>query len=153
MMEFRLGLLKQLKQEMDEKIPVGKTGVSTALAVRNNQKEVIKSTGDAEEEDEDEHELRSYMECTYAPNLEIDPSLLDCTSLMNTVDRLGNFSLANTSKLEINVHVMETDQPEVTYHLSVDLETTPSRIVAEIIRAKLSALKQSDSQIDEIVDR
>lgn len=114
-----------------------------------------------EDNDEEEREFRSFMECIYAPNLEIDPSLLD-TSLINTVNRLQKIKFADNltstaktnSKLEINVHIVETEQPEVTYHLSVDPDTaTPTQIIMDIIKAKLSALKQSDSQIDEIVNR
>lgn len=160
LIEFRLSLFRQLKQSMDE---VSKRSAEAAAAVTKPKTHNDHEDDEEEEKqnDEEEREFRSFMECIYAPNLEIDPSLLD-TSLINTVNRLQKIKFADNlttnaqtnSKLEINVHIVETEQPEVTYHLSVDPDTaTPTQIIMDIIKAKLSALKQSDSQIDEIVNR
>lgn len=100
------------------------------------------------------------MSCVYAQNIEIDPSLLD-VNIMNALNRLREFSfmgrLSNGSvesaKIDVNVHVIETDQPEVTYHLAVSPNATPVDVVVDIIRAKLSSLKQSNEQINDIVNR
>lgn len=132
--EFRLELFKELKATMEEK----------AQRIQENS-----SPGSQDE-------IKSFLQCVYSQNLEIDPSLLD-VSLINTVNRLKNIkfdiSKNKNNKLDINVHVMETDQPEVTYHLNVELDSTPTDIVVDIIKAKLSALKQSDSQIIDIVNK
>lgn len=159
LIEFRLSLFRQLKQNMDEL----SRRSAEAVAVEKTKNKCDEDDDEDNDDDEEEREFRSFMECMYAPNLEIDPSLLD-TSLVNTADRLKKIKFSDenspattastTGKLEINVHVMETDQPEVTYHLSIDPDsTTPTQIIIDIIKAKLSALKQSDEQIVEIIDR
>jgi hypothetical protein len=131
--EFRLDLFRHLKLAMDEKL--------------------------LDETYADVHELERYLECVYTAHLEIDPSLLD-VSIMNALERLKNFSVNGNSgkaardemKIDLNVHVMETDQPEVTYSLGVPLHYTPSDVIAQVIRAKMSTLRQSSKEINDIVD-
>jgi hypothetical protein len=99
------------------------------------------------------------MDSLYSPYLEIDPSLLD-VSIMNTLNSLNEFSLTSllgstrvSNRIELDIHVMETDQPEMTYNLNVPLSYTPTDLTVEIIRKKLSALGQTKEQMNGVIER
>ena len=96
------------------------------------------------------------MECLYAPYLEIDPSLLD-VSIMNTVKSLNEISLFNndtqSNKIQIDVHIMETDTPAMVYNLNVPLSYTPADVTIEIIRKKLSSLGQTNEQMNDVIEK
>lgn len=97
----------------------------------------------------------SLIESIYTPYLEIDPSLLD-VGIANTVDSFNNFSFSNENNqqtIEIDVHVMETNQPGTVYHLNIPMIWTPSDINSQIIKIKMGEMNKSNEEIDEIVNR
>ena len=98
----------------------------------------------------------SLIESIYTPHLEIDPSLLD-VSVTNTVNSLNEFNLGSGGETEptigIDIHVIETNQPAMVYHLNIPFSFTPVDMVAQIIKIKLNGLNQSTDEIDEIVNR
>ena len=100
-------------------------------------------------------EFKSLIDCVYAPRLEIDPSLLDM-SIIDTANSLNNCSVSNASPnrkkhIAIDVHVMETDRAEHTFHLNVPLSCNPTDIVTEVIKSKLFSSNQTQQQIEDIV--
>ena len=104
----------------------------------------------------DEHSkstTTSLIESIYTPYLEIDPSLLD-VGIANTVDSFNKFSFSNENKqatIEIDVHVMETNQPGTVYHLNLPMSWTPLDINCQIIKIKMGEMNKRSDEIDEIV--
>jgi hypothetical protein len=125
LIEFRLKLLKFIKERLNDKL--------TSY-----------------------NEFNTMMECLYSPYLEIDPSLLD-VSIMNTLKSLNEFSLFNndqqSNKIQIDVHIMETDTPEMVYNLSVPLSYTPTDVTIEIIKKKLSSMGQTKEQMNDVIEK
>ena len=103
-------------------------------------------------------EYKSLIDCIYAPNLEIDPSLLD-VSILSTANSFNSFSInpndeaSKMTHIDINIHVMETDKPEAVFSLKTPFYYTPTDIVCDIIKSKLSSLNKSKEQIDDIVNK
>jgi hypothetical protein len=103
-------------------------------------------------------EYKSLIDCIYAPNLEIDPSLLD-VSILNTANSFNLFSINQSDEanklnhIEIKVHVMETDKPETVFSLKLPFYYTPTDIVCDIIKSKLGSLNKSNEHINDIVNK
>ncbi len=96
----------------------------------------------------------SLIESIYTPYLEIDPTLLD-VGIATTVDSFNLFSFSNTASkegmIEINVHIMETNEPETVYKLNIPVSFTPTDIICEIIKTKL--VSKSIEEVNEIVSQ
>lgn len=125
--DFRLVLFKEIKLNFDA-----------------NASRLEKS-----DDDEDKTKICHLIECLYAPYLEIDPSMLD----INIINSKMNSIHLNERKIEINVHISELNQPEITYHLNMPLSYTPTDIITYIIKTKMKNLDQSERQINSIVER
>jgi hypothetical protein len=104
----------------------------------------------------DQKSSASLVESIYRPYLDIDPSFLEL-SVSNTLNYSFNFfsftNIENEPKIEINIYVTETNQPETVYKLNVSLSLTPEAIIIEVIKSKLKTLGQTDEQIIEIVKK
>jgi len=125
LIEFRLKLLKFIKERLNDKLS-------------------------------SYNEFNTMMECLYSPYLEIDPSLLD-VSIMNTVKSLNDFCIFNddkqSNKIKIDVHIMETDAPEIVYNLNVPLTHTPTDVTIEVIKKKLSSMGQTREQMNDVIEK
>jgi phosphatidylinositol-4,5-bisphosphate 3-kinase len=98
--------------------------------------------------------FKSLIDCIYPPYIEIDPSLLD-VSVVNTAKTLDSFSFSIKQQrlktsIDINVHVMETDQNRQTFKLNVPLAYTPTDVIIDVIKEKLLSSKHDKQQIEDI---
>lgn len=134
--------ISEIEQINDEEI------IDFRLSLFKQTRQSLNSDSSSRDSDE-ETTLTSYIECIYSPYLEIDPSLLDI-SFVNSKMNLINF---NESKIEINIHINELDQPEMTYHIQIPLSFTPTDIISYIIKTKLKNMNQSEEQINSIVEK
>lgn len=98
---------------------------------------------------------KTLIESVYTPYLEIDPSFLE-VSLNSTLNSFNLFSFSNIEnepKIQMDIFVIETNQPEAVYNINVPFSWTPEAIIIEIIKVKLKKLGQSEEQIKEIIKR
>jgi phosphatidylinositol-4,5-bisphosphate 3-kinase len=100
--------------------------------------------------------LNEYLQFSYSANLDLDNIMLD-VDVSKTISSLCSFKIGNTSsqlnKIDVNVHVSETNQPQITYQLDVSLSNTPNEVIGEVIKAKLSGMHQSHKQINQVVEK
>jgi len=100
--------------------------------------------------------LKEYLQFSYSPNLDLDNIMLD-VGVLHATNSFCSFKISNapsqSNNIDINVHVSEMNQPQITYQLNVSLNNTPNEVISEVIKSKLSGMHQSIKQIMQVVDK